>query len=479
MDKDKGFIDSYLKTHAKEFFPYSDAIWSFAELGCSEYKSSELLCSLLESHGFNVAKGVAQMPTAFVAEWGSGSPTIGFNCEYDALPGLSQTEKGTKEPVVAGAPGHGCGHNILGVGSILAAVALKNWMQSVKATGTVKVFGTPAEEICVGKPFMARDGLFSGCDAILDWHPWDKNGANYDTCNAYFNIKYHFSGRTSHGNSPWEGRSALDTGLLMGHAIEMLREHIPPNTPDAANTVNYTFSDVGPEYASVVPDRCTLWAIGRINNSDLAETIIQRLHKCAEGASIATGTSWRFEMITASHEKIPNKTLASVMHKNLVAIGPPAFDASEIELAKKWQKELQVTENGLSQAVEPFHGGASAVSDNSEFSWFAPFAMVWVAGGPTGIGWHNWQISQCSGGSVGRKAMQVAANVLACSAIDLFKNPDILKEAQKELAESLGGRKYKPLLPDGTAPPIYINEKTMDKYRSLMAEFYKNNPTAK
>lgn len=479
MDNDKGFIDSYLKTNAREFFPYSNAIWSYAELGCSEYKSSELLCNLLQGHGFKVTKGVAQMPTAFVAEWGAGPPTIGFNCEYDALPGLSQTEKETKEPVVAGAPGHGCGHNILGVGSIMAAVALKNWMQSGNIIGTIKVFGTPAEEICVGKPFMAREGLFTGCDAILDWHPWDKNGANYDTCNAYFNIKYHFSGRTAHGNSPWEGRSALDTGLLMGHAIEMLREHIPPNTPDAANTVNYTFADVGPEYASVVPDRCTLWVIGRMNNSDLAETIIHRLHKCAEGASIATGTSWRYEVITASHEKIPNKTLAAVLHKNLVEIGPPTFDSSEIELAKKWQKELEVPEKGLSQTIEPFHGGASAVTDNSEFSWFAPFAMVWITGGPKGIGWHNWQISHCSGGTVGKKAMQVAANVLACSAVDLFKNSEILKEAQKEFAESLGGRKYKPLLPDGTAPPININEKTMEKYRSLMAEFYKSNLTSK
>jgi aminobenzoyl-glutamate utilization protein B len=472
MNQQKRFIDSNIRENAKDFFRYSDAIWAYAELGCCEHKSAKLLCELLHRHGFTVTAGVAQMPTAFVAEWGTGSPVIGFNCEYDALPGLSQSESSDKQPVVQGAPGHGCGHNILGVGSVMAAVALKNWVQAENASGTIKIFGTPAEEICVGKPFMAREGLFAGCDAILDWHPWDKNGANYDTCNAYFNIKYHFSGRTSHGNSPWEGRSALDTGLLMGHAIEMLREHIPPNTPDAANTINYTFADVGPEYASVVPDRCTVWVVGRINNSDLAETIIQRIHKCAEGASIATGTSWRYEFITASHEKIPNETLASVLHDNLVNIGPPKFDDSELEMAKKWQRELRVPELGLSQTIEPFHGGASAVSDNSEFSWFSPFAMVWIAGGPTGIGWHNWQITFCSGGSIGKKAMQQAAIILACSAADLMTNPELLKKAQKEHRERLSGRKYKPLIPETTNPPITINEKTMEKYRSLMVESY-------
>ena len=473
MDKEKSFIDTYIRNNAKEFFSYADAIWTYAELGCSEHKSSKLLCKLLESHGFKVTSGVAQMPTAFVAEWGTGSPVIGFNCEYDALPGLSQNESTDKNPVVPGAPGHGCGHNILGVGSIMAAVALKSWMQGVNASGIIRVFGTPAEEICVGKPYMARDGIFEGCDAILDWHPWDKNGANYDTCNAYFNIKYHFSGRTAHGNSPWEGRSALDTGLLMGHAIEMLREHIPPNTPDAANTINYTFSDVGPEYASVVSDRCTVWVIGRINSSDLAETIIQRIHKCAEGASIATGTSWRYEFITASHEKIPNETIASVMHNNLVDIGPPQFDQTEIELSKKWQRELQVPEHGMSQTIEAFHGGASAVSDNSEFSWFSPFAMVWIAGGPIGIGWHNWQISFCSGGSIGRKAMQHGATIMACSAVDLLTNSELLKTARQEHSDRLNGRKYKPLMPAETKPPVDINEKTMEKYRSMMVKYYK------
>jgi aminobenzoyl-glutamate utilization protein B len=398
---------------------------------------------------------------------------IGINCEYDALPGLSQELLPDQAPVVEGAPGHGCGHNILGVGAIMAAVSLAEWLSSAGLPGTVKVLGTPAEEICVGKPFMARAGFFREIDAIIDWHPWDRNGANYDTCNAYFNIKYHFRGRTAHGNSPWEGRSALDSGLLMGHAIEMLREHIPPGSPDAANTINYTFPDVGPEYASVVPDRCTVWVVGRITTAEEAERVIQRVHKCAEGASIATGTSWSMEFITATHEKIPNQTLASVLRRNLLEIGPPAFDEREHELARTWQGALGAPKLGLPQSVEEFRGGASAVTDNSEFSWFAPFAMAWIAAGPTGIGWHNWQVTACSGGAIGKKAMDVAAKVLAASAVDLMTQPNILEEAKAELATRLGGRVYRPLIPGDSPPPIEINRKTMERYRALMEPHYR------
>ena len=225
----------------------------------------------------------------------------------------------------AGAPGHGCGHNLLGVGAVGAAVALAHLMKKHKLPGTIKVLGTPAEEICAGKPFMASAGLFKGFDAIIDWHPYFLNQVLYDTCNAYFNVKYHFQGRTAHGNSPWEGRSALDAAILMGHAIELMREHIPPGEPTAANTINYTFSDVGPEYPNVVPDRSTLWCVGRFQTSAQMEPVLAQLKKCAEGAALATETKVIQEFITATHEKIPNAVLSGVMHRNLVALGTPSY----------------------------------------------------------------------------------------------------------------------------------------------------------
>lgn len=472
MNQAKKTAVSWIEDHCEEFYPYSNAIWSFAELGCEEHRSSALLVQLLKTHGFDVDAGVAGMPTAFVARWGNGGPIIGINCEYDSLAGLSQqATTADKKPVVADAPGHGCGHNILGVGSVMAAAAIKAWLLQSKSTGTVVVYGTPAEEVCIGKPYMARAGLFDGTDAIIDWHPSDCNQANFDTCNAYFNLKYHFFGRTSHGNSPWEGRSALDSAILMGHALELLREHIPPGHPDAANTINYTFSDVGPEYPNVVPDRATIWVIGRITTSDEMEKIIQRIHQCAEGASLATGTTLKKEFITATHEKIPNKILSAVMHKNLVETGTPRFDSNEQKIAIKMQRDLGVAETGLNENIKEFQGGASGVSDNSEFSWFAPFAMVWITSGPPNIGWHNWQVVSLAY-EAGRKSMVKAAQVLAASAVELILNPQIIAEAKAELAERLSGRKYRSLIPEEFDPPVDLNRKTMEKYRPLMEAHY-------
>ncbi|MBW1962866.1 MAG: amidohydrolase [Deltaproteobacteria bacterium] len=472
IDTEKKAVVSWIEEHCKEFYPYSNAIWSFAELGCEEHQSATLLVQLLKDRGFEVDEGVAGMPTAFVARWGSGGAVIGINCEYDALAGLSQHATiADKNPVVEDAPGHGCGHNLLGVGSVMAAVAIKEWLLKAKCEGTVVVFGTPAEELCIGKPYMARAGLFDGIDAIIDWHPHVANGANYDTCNAYFNLKYHFYGRTSHGNSPWEGRSALDSAILMGHALELLREHIPPGNQDAANTINYTFSDVGPEYPNVVPDRATIWVIGRITTSKEMEKIIERIHKCAEGASMATGTTLKKEFITATHEKIPNKTLSSVLFKNLTVIGPPKFSREEQSMAKKMQKDLGVEESGLNEDITEFTGGSSGVSDNSEYSWFAPFAMVWLTSGPTDVGWHNWQVASLAY-EAGRKTMVKAAQVLAASAVELILNPRIIAEAKEELSERLAGKKYRPLIPAEFDAPIEVNRETMEKYRPLMEKHY-------
>ena len=474
IGKEKEYATSWIDRHREVFYPYSDAIWSFAELGCEEYRSSNLLVKLLRGYGFEVEAGVAGMPTAFVARWGTEGPVIGINCEYDALAGLSQRAIQEKDPVTEGAPGHGCGHNILGVGSVMAAVAIKEWLLKSRNKGTVTVLGAPAEEICVGKPYMARAGLFKGIDAFIDWHPWAFNGARYDTCNAYFNIKYHFYGRTAHGNAPWEGRSALDSAVLMAHALELLREHIPPGHADAANTINYTFSDVGPEYPNVVPDRSTLWVIGRITSSEEMESIIPRIHKCAEAASLATGTDWEKEFVTATHEKIPNKTLSSVLNRNLEEIGPPKFDKEEQKMARKMQKNFEVEEGGLSEELLSFGEGASAVTDNSEYSWFAPFAMVWVSGAPAGIGWHNWQVVACSR-ILGKKTMVVASKVLAASAVELFLQPQVIEEAKRELSQRLSGRAYQSLIPEEIAPPIQINRDTMERYRPIMEEYYEES----
>jgi len=463
-------VVSWLEEHAPEFFPYAEAIWRLAELGCEERRSASLLSGLLRNNGFAIETGPAGMPTAFLAAWGRGRPVIGFNCEYDSLPGLSQQVIPKKAPLVEGAPGHGCGHNLLGVGSIMAAIAVRRWLAASGRPGAVVVLGCPAEELCIGKPFLARDGFFKGFDAILDWHPFWWNSANHDSCDAYFSLKYHFQGQTAHGNAPWLGRSAADSALLMGHALELLREHIPPGNPDAPNTINYTFSDLGPEYPNVVSDRATLWVVGRIQNSDQMADLVRRIGRCAEAAALATETSWTEEFITASHERIPNQTLSALVHRNLTEIGPPRFEAAEHDFARQIQRASGVTESGLNEEILPLGGGFSGVSDNSEFSWFAPFAMVRIAAGPDGFGWHNWQVTASAGSSIGAKAMTAAAKVLAASAVELILRPEILAEAAGEFRRRLDGREYRSLIPEGSPPPILISREIMDKYRSELEE---------
>jgi len=456
----------WINLNKDEFYQAADSIWKFPELGMEEHKSSAVLIELLEKNGFMVEKGVAEMPTAFMATFGSGKPVIGFSAEYDCLPGLSQEVCTEKKPITEGAPGHGCGHNLLGVAAIKAAIALKTILEANPLAATLKVFGTPAEEICIGRPFMARAGLFRELDVFLDWHPWSYNRADYDICNAYFNIKYHFTGRTAHGNSPWHGRSTLDAAMLQAHAVEMLREHIPPSPSlDAANTINYTFSDVGPEFPSVVPDRTTAWYVGRFSTAELMVDAISRINKCAEAAAMATDTTVRIEFITATHDKIPNRVLAEVMNRNLNEIGSPQFTKEEHDFVRQLQKNYGVAETGLDETILPFGGGYSGVCDTSEYSWFTPYATAWITLAPPGIGWHNWVVTSCAGSSIGRKTLDVAAKVLAATAIDVIMNPDIVKAARLELQDRLACRDFTQLIPDTLKPALTINAATMAKYR--------------
>jgi len=476
LSKEKKYLVDWVEANKGDFYKISDAIWNYAELGMEEYKSSKAIISYIEKNGFAVETGVVNMPTAFVATWGSGKPVVSFSAEYDALPGLSQEKgAGQKSPIVDGAPGQGCGHNLLGVGAVMAALALKNTMKVFGLEGTVKIFGTPAEELCIGKPFMARAGLFNGVDAVLDWHPLFLNSANYTTCNAYFSVRYHFKGRTSHGNRPWDGRSALDAAILTGNMIEFLREHISPgNPPWAANTINYSFPDVGPAFPVVVPDRSTLWCVGRIVTSEEAEYVISRLHKCAQAAAIATETEVETELISATHERIPNKVISQVLYNNLQVVGAPEFTEDENELAKKMQRDHGAPETGLDSSITPLSGGAQGVSDNSEYSWFAPTGMLLVTAAPGDIGWHNWQVAASVGTTIGEKAMDVAAKVLGTSGIDLLLKPAIVDEAKKELAERLQGRVYTSLIPKIVNPQILINRDVMNRYRPLQEKYYQD-----
>lgn len=460
----KDYMTDWIEKNKQPFYEIADFIWKNPELGLEEYQACEKLTSILAKHGFSIEKGLAKMPTAFIATYGSKRPVVGINVEYDCLPGLSQkSDTPKKTPLIEGAPGQGCGHNILGTTAVLAGIALRYALEKHNIEGTIKMFGSPAEEQCIGKPFMGRAGLYDDVDFFLDWHPWNYNRADYDSCNAYFNIKYHYRGKTSHGNAPWHGRSALDAALLSAHAIEMLREHYTPTSADAAQTINYSFPDVGPVFPSVVPDKTTLWVIGRFTTSEEMMQIISRIDNCAEAGALATETTVEKELITATHEKIPNKTLSAVVHKNFETIGAPKFTQKEQDFAKEMQKSIDLEPTGLDETLKAFGSSGTALCDTSEFSWNAPYATFWLTMAPTG-GWHNWMVAACAGNSIGKKTMGHASKIIANSAIDILTQPDILKQAKEELNQKLNGRKYQSLVPNEINPPLGLNKETMEKY---------------
>lgn len=456
----------WIDKNQEEFVRISQTLWENPELGMEEYQSSALVADALEKYGFKVTRGIADMPTAFIAEYGQGKPVIGISVEYDCLPGLSQKAATPEyDPVVPGAPGQGCGHNILGVSAALCAVALKQVLETHQIEATLKVFGTPAEEICAGKPFLARDGWFDGLDCVLDWHPMYSNQANADYCSAYFNIRYHFHGKNAHGNSPWYGRSALDAAMWTAHAVEILREHIRPEEQTAANTINYSFSDVGPEIPNVVPERSTLWCIGRFKTSEEMKEVMARIDKCAEAGAMATETTVKKEFISASREKVPNRVMADVLYRNMKVIGTISYTEEEQNLVKAIQKNSGLPETGLpTEILEPKECGMG-VTDSAEYSWKAPCGNFTLAVAPGG-GWHNWRVTTCVGSSIGMKAMVHAAKLLAISNIEVIQNPSLVENAQAELASRIKGQEYVALIPKDIKPPVTINREAMEKYRN-------------
>ncbi len=466
--KIKEFIFQWIEENKEKYYEIADFIWENPELSLEEFEACEKLTGILEANGFQIEKGLAGMPTAFIGTYGDKDPVVGINVEYDCLPGLSQQlGYAEKKPILEGAPGHGCAHNLLGTTAVMAGIALRYGIEKYGIDATIKMFGSPAEELCVGKPFMGRAGLYQGVDFFLDWHPWNYNRADYDSCNAYFNVKYHFKGRTAHGNSPWNGRSTLDAAMLMGQALEMLREHYEPAASDAANTINYTFSDVGPEFPSVVPDRTTIWVIGRFTTSEQMMDVIKRIDKCAEAGALATETTVEKELITATHEKIPNKILAEIVHQNFREIGPPRFTEEEHNFVKEMQKSAGLEPVGLDETLKEFGPSGTALCDTSEFSWNAPYATFWMTMAPA-EGWHNWMVTACAGSSIGKKAMDQASKIMAASAVDILLQPDVIAKAKEELKERLGGREYKCLVPDEIQPPLGINKEVMSKYRGKL-----------
>jgi aminobenzoyl-glutamate utilization protein B len=445
-----------LEARTKEYGNIAHQIWEYAELGYLETKSAGLLQSHLKKEGFIIKSGVAEIPTAFVAEFGSGYPIIGILAEYDALPGISQAAEPERKIIEKGGSGHACGHHLFGTGSVAAAVEVKNWLKRSGIKGTIRLYGTPAEEGGAGKVYMVRAGLLNDVDAVLHWHPGSKNGASAASSLANKSAKFRFYGKASHAaSSPQRGRSALDAVEAMNYMANMMREHM-----QMESRMHYVITSGG-EAPNVVPAYAEVFYYVRHPEMQAVRKLFDRLVKTAEGAAIGTETKMEYEVIHGVYNLLPNETLSEVMYKNLQTVGGVEYTKAEEEFAKK----IIATFNreGLTPSdakeIAPYtvsNRGKGGSTDVGDVSWMVPTAGMRSATWVPGTGAHSWQAVAAGGTDIGTKGMMVASKTIALTAIDLFKNPELCEKAKKELAKKRGKDfKYEAMLGDRKPPLDY------------------------
>jgi aminobenzoyl-glutamate utilization protein B len=451
MNANKDAIIKSVEKHQQELISISDKIWGYAETALKEHKSSKELADYAEAQGFNVKRGVAGMPTAFTAEFGSGKPIIGIMGEYDALPGISQKAQSTKEPFEVGAAGHGCGHNLFGAGSLGAAVAVKELIQQGKLKGTIRFYGTPAEESVGGKIYMARAGLFSDLDVCLDWHPDVEIAASTQSSQAMVDFIVEFKGKAAHAAAdPWNGRSAVDGLEAFTDGVNMLREHVLPSV-----RMHYAIK-AGGDVPNVVPEYAKIWMWVRDSKRTVVEEVFTRVKDIAKGAALIAGVEAKVTVQTGDYEMLVNRTGAGALQKNLEILGPITYTPEEIAFAKKIQQEQGGEQTGLDGKIYPLKetkehpaGGSTDVGD---ISWIVPEITLVATTAPANTAWHGWSVVACGGMSIGHKGMLLASKSLGMTIVDLFENEQLRKDVRAEFDKRKGTTIYKPYIPDGPVP---------------------------
>lgn len=446
-------------------------IWENPELGLLEERTATTLIETLEREGgFDIEKGIGGMPTAFVATYGSGDPKIGILGEFDALPGLSQKVEAERSPVEEGAPGHGCGHNLYGVGSLGGAIVVKRAIEEGLIDGTIRYYGCPSEEDLVGKVYMARDGVFDDLDAALDWHPGELTTPVSQTSLVVNNLLFTFNGREAHGAAaPEKGRSTLDAAQLMNMGIEFLREHVPDG-----ERINYSIIGNNPA-PNVVPDETKVWMLARMPDKEDLDEVRERIYAIAEGAAMMTQTEVDIEFLTGCYNLLPNSRINNVIHQNMTEVGPIEFSDEERAFAGElkettedptprygdYMPEGSEEANIYSEILEPIGedelmpGG----TDVGDVSWITPTGRFTATTWPVGVSPHTWQ-AVAANGSFALKTPTFVAKVMAGTAYDLMQDQTIIEEATDEFEKAKGEREYENQLPADAEPPFKLRELT-------------------
>ena len=456
VNKLKKELLNSLEQKSSALISISDNIWEAAEVAFREEKSAEYLIEYAEQNGLTVEKGLAGMPTAFTATYGEGKPVIGIIGEFDALPGLSQTTVPYKSELVEGGAGHGCGHNLFGTASLGAAIAIKELIEKGDLKGTVKFFGTPAEEKFFGKLWMIREGVFDDVDICMDWHPGDNTEANVQPSLALVDFMVEFTGQAAHASAdPWNARSASDALELYTSGINAYREHVRPSV-----RMHYHIQDAG-QVVNVVPDYSRIWVRVRDITKEGLQPVYDQVRKMAGGAAIMANVDHKVSLISGIHDLLPNRTGGAVMQKNLEALGDIKYSQQEIDFAIEMQKANGKPTLGIDGKIRPLRetlkspGGGS--TDVGDVSYNVPVVSLAATTAPKGVPWHSWSVVASSGMSIGHKGMMHAAKALGMTMIDIFKDKKLREEIKKEFDERIGEYEYDPYLDPGPPPIDYVD----------------------
>jgi len=450
----------------------SDSIFYFGELGMQEHRTSALMESLLEEQGFKLERGISGFPTAFLATWGRGEPVIAMHTEYDANPSNSQKSGvAEKAEIVPGAPGHCEGHNVNAAVLVTAAIATKRAIEKHGFGGTLKVFGAPAEEQLLSRPYFVRDGYFDDVDVSFHDHIYDEFKTDYGLMqSAMVSAAFHFAGESAHAAMwPWKARDALDAVVLMDMGVAQYREHFQPGMTAHRVITN------GGEQPNVIPAKTSVWWYFRHPTSEGARQLFDQAKRIAEGAAMMANCTFSVDVLAAVWPVRGNRTMAEVIQANIETIGMPAWTEDENAFAKALQAKADVPEIGLRPALTPLTGPSiqiAASNDSGDVSWKVPMARVWFPSNIPHIAYHHWTGGAALASTIAHKGGWVGAKALAMSAIDFFVDPSLAKAANATFKEEIGDAKYRPLLPADQQPPIALNRETMEYYRPLMEPHY-------
>ncbi len=472
VSREKVLCFDYLDRNAKAIATLNDSIFYFAELGMQEIKSAGLMCELLEKAGFKVERGISGFASGFCATCGSSAPVIAIHTEYDANPDNSQASGVAEQrAIVEGAPGHCEGHNVNGAVLVASALAAKAAIDTFGLTGTLKVFGAPAEEQLISRPYFVRDGWFDDVDVAFANHISSDMSVGYGLIqSALVSASFTFHGETAHaGVVPWKGRDALDGVVLMDMGLAQYREHMTPSMRAQRVITN------GGDQPNVIPRTAAVWWMFRDSTAEGALKLFEQAKKIAEGAALMTNTSVSVDVISAVWPVRGNRTLAELFQRTIELVGVPDWTKEEDDLARAVQAKVKVPVEGLKRTIDELKGPAvqqPAANDAGDISWKVPMVKFCFPASIPHVNFHHWAAGVPLATSIAHKGALVGAKVMAAAIVECLKNPAIVAEAKRTFKDDIGSVKYRPLLPSEQKPPIDLNRAMMDKYRPLMERHY-------